>query len=185
MRRRLGIVQAFLGSPELVLLDEPLNGLDPKETVNARSYFQECRGRQTLVISSHLLSELEAVCDAVAFVEQGKTLRQGGLQEILREDRLLTYALDSFPLPLPALASAAPMVQMETVEERKELTVRFASSETSAQAVNASLVPILLAQGIGILEIRRGSSLEREYLQSHPMSDRNARNTDAREAPVG
>lgn len=165
MRRRLTIAQAFLGNPALVLLDEPLNGLDPREVANIRNLFRDRRGNQTLVVSSHLLTELEAVCDHVAIIERGRRVRQDQLHDLTRNNRQLVYHLEPGPaIPMEALRGALPGADLQYAFDGSRLTVRFSDDDLTLAAVNATLVPALLGAGIGVLEIRRGSDLEQEYL---------------------
>lgn len=86
MRQRLGIAQALLGRPELVVLDEPANGLDPAQIVQLRELIRSIAddGRAVLV-SSHLLGELELVCSHVVLLVEGRVLRAGTLAEIVAE----------------------------------------------------------------------------------------------------
>jgi ABC-type multidrug transport system ATPase subunit len=86
MKQRLGIACALLGDPELVFLDEPTNGLDPAGVVEVRELIRDLgtEGR-TVVLSSHLLSETELVCDNVAVLSRGKLIAQGSIQELLRQ----------------------------------------------------------------------------------------------------
>lgn len=169
MRRRLTIAQAFLGEPELVLLDEPLNGLDPREVANLRTVLRNCAGKQTLVVSSHLLTELEAICDHVAIIEKGQLIRQDELHAITRNDRQLVYRLEPGDLPLQALRAALPSADIEPSIDRTLLTVRLPSGDDaiSLSSLNALVLPILLHARLGILEVHRGSDLEQEYL-AHP-----------------
>lgn len=183
MRRRVCIVQAFLGDPELVLLDEPLNGLDPKETVTARSFFRECRGRQSLVISSHLLTELEAVCDAVAFVDQGRTVRQAPLRDVLRDAGLITYHLDQDHAPLAELRSALPQARIDFTPEEQALRVQYPANRFEPPEIHAVVLPLLLDASVRILESRLGSTLEAEYLKSHPAPPSGDPHVDARDPP--
>lgn len=162
MKRRLSIAQAFLGQPELVLLDEPLNGLDPKEAARVRDLIRERRGRQTIVISSHQLTDIEALCDHVAFIEKGKLVRQDTLDKIVRRSHRVTYHISSGTLPLAQLQAALPDVEWE--QHGNRVVASFPTQYTT-EALNTATLRILLEAGVGVLEIRRGSDLESEYLR--------------------
>jgi ABC-type multidrug transport system ATPase subunit len=166
MMRRVTIAQAFLGEPDLILLDEPLSGLDPREQVRIRDMLQLRRGQQTLLISSHNLHELEALCDQVAFVELGRRIRQDSLDAVIRRRHSLTVVLDG-PLTLPgaALTEAIPGIQWSYDSVRSELTLLFPDEWTPAR-VNGTILPLLVDSECGILEVRLGSGLEREYLRA-------------------
>ncbi len=88
MRQRLGIAQALVSDPDLVLLDEPTDGVDPVGRRDIRGILVELRSRgKTVFLNSHLLSELEMVCDRVAILVQGRVWSQGTLDELTRESR--------------------------------------------------------------------------------------------------
>ncbi|MCX7825709.1 MAG: ATP-binding cassette domain-containing protein [Verrucomicrobiae bacterium] len=166
MMRRLTIAQAFLGRPELVLLDEPMSGLDPREAARIRAILHHHRGAQTVVISSHDLRELESLCDTAAFIENGRLVRQDSMDNLTRRGERVTFTLelDGRNLPLDELKSALPGAAWETARDGAELTARFENDRLRASEVNARVCEILLRHRIGILEIRRGSNLEGEYL---------------------
>ena len=103
MLRRLGIGQAFLGNPELVLLDEPTNGLDPRQARDIRDFIASQRGTRTIVVSSHNLHELETMCDHVALVDHGRLLRSGTLSEVTGRNEDIMIVLGSGPRPLEQL----------------------------------------------------------------------------------
>jgi ABC-2 type transport system ATP-binding protein len=86
MQRRLGIASVLIADPDVYILDEPTSGLDPLGAVKVKELIAELRGKgKAILISSHLLGELENVCDRVAFLNKGKLLKQGTLDELLRE----------------------------------------------------------------------------------------------------
>ena len=86
MQQRLGLGLALLGSPELVVLDEPTSALDPVGRTDVRAIIREVRERGTAVfLNSHLLTEVERVCDRVAIVDRGRVLAAGRLDELLGE----------------------------------------------------------------------------------------------------
>ncbi len=84
MRQRLGVAACLLGDPQLLILDEPMNGLDPGGMLDMRDMILSlvAEGR-TVVLSSHLLDEVERTCDAVAIVDRGKVIRQGPISQLL------------------------------------------------------------------------------------------------------
>jgi len=89
MRKRVMSGQCFLGDPELVLLDEPMNGLDPEEADRMRRLIRARVGRKTTVISSHNLLDLERLCTHVAFVRAGRVVRVGTIEELTADGRSL------------------------------------------------------------------------------------------------
>src|ERR1700729_569817 len=85
MRQRLGIASCLIGDPELLILDEPMNGLDPAGMHEMRAMIASLVGEgRTVLLSSHLLDEVERTCDAVAIVDHGQVVRQGPIDELVR-----------------------------------------------------------------------------------------------------
>src|SRR5271154_5228935 len=84
MRQRLGVAACLIGDPQLLILDEPMNGLDPGGMLDMRDMIKSLvsEGR-TVVLSSHLLDEVERTCDAVAIVDRGRVIRQGSISDLL------------------------------------------------------------------------------------------------------
>ena len=96
MRQRLGIAQALLPDPELIILDEPTDGLDPQGLCEIRELI--CRLRDelglTIVLSSHLLHEVEQVCNRVAIIDGGHLLYQGSVEDLLGKSKLIKLRVD-------------------------------------------------------------------------------------------
>ncbi|MBS2035088.1 ATP-binding cassette domain-containing protein [bacterium] len=90
MKQRLAIGATLIGQPEVVVLDEPTNGLDPAGIADVRQLIRDLRGGgKTVLLASHMLDEVEKVCTHVAILKKGKVLSQGPLEDVLRdEDRL-------------------------------------------------------------------------------------------------
>ena len=85
MKQRLGIAYALLGDPDLVCLDEPTNGLDPEGMIEVRELIRSLAdGRRTVLLSSHLLHEVEQVCDSVTILGKGRLIAQGAVSELVR-----------------------------------------------------------------------------------------------------
>ena len=86
MRQRLGVAACLLGDPQLLILDEPMNGLDPAGMLDMRDMIKSLASEgRTVMLSSHLLDEIEKTCDAVAIVDRGTVIRQGPISELLAE----------------------------------------------------------------------------------------------------
>jgi ABC-2 type transport system ATP-binding protein len=93
LAQRVGFAQALLGPPELLLLDEPTSGLDPIGIRDARDWIQALRRRGcTVLVSSHVLSEVERTCDRAAILHQGRVLAEGAVNEIARPGESLEDA---------------------------------------------------------------------------------------------
>lgn len=164
MRKRIAIAQCFIGQPELVLLDEPLSGLDPREALSMRDLFQEHQGQRTIVISSHNLHDLERLCDYIVFVEKGRAVRQDALNTVTRQNEQLLYHLEGPAPSLDHLEAALPEAQFSFDTERGLLICRYDAHQHAASAVNGLLLPLLLQANTRIIEVRRGERLESTYL---------------------
>ena len=133
MQQRLGLGVALLGSPEVVLLDEPTSALDPVGRHDVREIIRTLRERGvTIFLNSHLLSEVEQVCDRVIIVDHGKVIADGTLAELLRTDTVRLRVID---LPRDATTRLAPFGKM--VEEGEWLVLR---------GIDAARVPDLVAE---------------------------------------
>src|ERR1043166_7076533 len=96
MRQRLGIAQALLPNPELVILDEPTDGLDPQGLSETRALIRRLRDALgvTVMLSSHLLHEVEQICNRVAIIDSGRLLYQGSVQELMAQGQRIKLTTD-------------------------------------------------------------------------------------------
>jgi ABC-2 type transport system ATP-binding protein len=93
LRQRLGFAQALLGRPEVLILDEPTSGLDPLGVRDARGFIQTARERgASVLVSSHLLSEVERTCDRIAILHEGRLVVSGALAEVVAPSESLEDA---------------------------------------------------------------------------------------------
>lgn len=169
MMRRVTVAQAFLGEPELVLLDEPMSGLDPVEVQNIRRLIKERRGRQTIVVSSHMLFELQHLCDHVAIIEHGKLVRQEKMSDLTRHSHRVVYRLGAEP-PLETLQQRVPLVEFTWNVDQQSLEATYPDEDMQVETVNAQVLPMLLEAGCPVTEVIRGSDLESEYLKTRSAS---------------
>ena len=158
MIQRLGLAQALLHRPRLLVLDEPTDGVDPIGRKEIRDVLLELRGTGTTIfLNSHLLSEIEMICDRVAILDHGKILRVGDVRE-------LTRRRDRWRIAVEGDVDAARAALAET---RSPDVVRGALefSATSAEELNAA-IDLLRAKGVLIREVHAVSaSLEEAFLE--------------------
>ena len=163
MRKRVMAAQCFIGEPKLILLDEPLNGLDPVEAERMRRMIQSHRGKRTIVISSHQLGDIEQMCTHVAFVEKGRVVRADTLRAVTQTDEQTSYVLSHEPSDMAALSAAVPGASFCWSEKTRMLTCAFSAAVGGAASVNRRILPALLAQG-DVISVSVGVSLEKAYL---------------------
>jgi ABC-2 type transport system ATP-binding protein len=175
MIQRAGLAQALVNSPELVFLDEPTSGLDPLGRVLVRSIIEELRAAGTTVfLNSHLLGEVEATCDRVAFVKKGRVIdelslgdKSQGLDVELKlggAERAVLEGLGAFG-ELGDLDTLAPTGGDGTDEAiaGAQCVVRLRLASESALP---ELAPWLVARGIALYELRvRRKSLEESFIE--------------------
>jgi len=108
-RQRVGVAQALLGQPRLLVLDEPTNGLDPGQTGHMRALIRQLAQEATVILSTHILQEASAVCDRVLMLRNGRLALDRSLAE-LRDGRTLSLRASACPPSLPAIIDALPAV---------------------------------------------------------------------------
>ncbi|GAB4167111.1 MAG: ATP-binding cassette domain-containing protein [Rickettsiaceae bacterium] len=84
-RQRIGVADALLGEPKIVIMDEPTIGLDPHQILSMRRLFDQLRGQMTIVISSHILHEIETTCDRAIIINHGKIVASGTTRELKQQ----------------------------------------------------------------------------------------------------
>ena len=96
MKQRLGIAQALLHQPKILILDEPTNGLDPAGIRQIRDYLQRLAKEENIavIVSSHLLSEIELMCDRVVIIKQGEFVQEYNLHEKVKHDEAVVVAFE-------------------------------------------------------------------------------------------
>jgi ABC-2 type transport system ATP-binding protein len=146
MRQRLGIAQALLGRPKLLILDEPTNGLDPQGIKEMREFIRKlAEGGLSLFISSHLLSEIQQLCDRVAIISHGQVIQVGEVNTLLDQAGGKVVWTVSPGDKATSIIQASPHVQAVDVVEDGTLPV----TDTQAYRI------VTLLQGEHVPEISR------------------------------
>ncbi|WP_114907524.1 ABC transporter ATP-binding protein [Ornithinimicrobium murale] len=156
MKQRLGVAAALLGDPELIVLDEPTNGLDPAGMAGMRSLVVDlARGGQTVLLSSHLLGEVQEICHRVGVINRGRLLRESTVAELLGTPRLQVRAE-----PVEEALAVAREFTGDVLVERGELLVALAPEQAP------QLVRALVARGLEVHSVRRSDrSLEDVFFE--------------------
>jgi ABC-2 type transport system ATP-binding protein len=139
-RQRVGVAQALLHQPDIVILDEPTNGLDPTQILHMRELIRELSQSATLIISTHILQEVQAVCDRVLIMRAGRLVVDARLDELQRESQL-RVTLDRGENEVRAVLQAIQGVG--SVKLTSELDGRFhyavSAEESLAPAISAAV----------------------------------------------
>jgi ABC-2 type transport system ATP-binding protein len=164
MAKRVGIAQAFLGTPEIVLLDEPTAGLDPKIAYEVRQIIKARKGRCTLVISSHNMHELEEMCDSAAILDHGKLVSAGTMAELTASSQEVRIILAEGPRPIDAVRALPIAKRVDFDEASGELVVYFERSGVDAERVIGEVLWVLLNAQARISGVTKGRGLEQTVM---------------------
>jgi ABC-2 type transport system ATP-binding protein len=164
MAKRVGIAQAFLGDPDVVLLDEPTAGLDPRIAYEVRQLVRGRRGRATIIVSSHNLQELEEICDAAAILDRGRLVAHGTINELTASSEEIHVKLAPGPAPLAKIVELPAVKHAEFVEEQRDLVVYFERKQHTAEVVIGQVLWVLLQERAMISSVTKGRGLEKRVI---------------------
>jgi ABC-2 type transport system ATP-binding protein len=173
-RQRVGIAQAIVHRPELVVLDEPISGLDPVQIVEMRSLIRSLGGEHTVVVSSHILNEIHETCDRILVIRDGEIVASGSEAEL--SSKLLEGMLLDLTLRAPAGGEAAAASELiQGIAGVRDVEPRLASERGAGIAtfrvhasgdVRDALCRKLIESGYGLLELTRAErELENVFLK--------------------
>ncbi len=164
MAKRVGIAQAFLGDPEVVLLDEPTAGLDPRVAYEVRQLIKSRRGRATLIVSSHNLQELEEICDGAAILDRGRLVAHGSINELTASSEEIHIKIAPGPMPLDKVIALPVVKHAELVEETRDLVIYFERKTADAETVIGQVLWVLLQDRVMISGVTKGRGLEKRVI---------------------
>ncbi|MEV0084224.1 alpha/beta fold hydrolase [Saccharopolyspora sp. NPDC050642] len=158
MKQRLAIAQAMLGLPELLVLDEPTNGLDPPQIHQMREILRRYASTgRTVLVSSHLLAEVEQTCTHVVVMQNGRLVTAGSVGDIVSVNGEATFRVDQ---PEQAAEALCTIEGLGPVETDGDLVHADLAGHSTAVAVN-----VLVASGIGVHQVGPRRRLEDAFLQ--------------------
>src|SRR5262249_5299758 len=164
MRQRLGVASCLLADPELVVLDEPMNGLGPAGMQEFRELIRGFVGEgRTVVLSSHLLDEIERTCDAVAIVDRGRVVVEGSIDELAGDEHSLR--LSTSDQSRSGMIAAADPAAANVSDDSGRVVVAL-RPEASAERAAATISRSLIEAGVDLYELEIAhASLEQRSLE--------------------
>lgn len=164
-RQRVGIAQALVHDPELIILDEPTAGLDPESVVEVRALITGLKGQKTVLFSSHLLHEVEEVCDSISIISHGELLAHGTLAEVterFRGKNVLSVELAHLD---PERAARLKALGYISAIEETPLPHHFKFYLNTPDEVRADLIRRMVELGLEVRGMQLvGSQLEQVFL---------------------
>lgn len=160
MKQRLGIAQALMHDPEVIFLDEPTDGVDPVGRRQIREMLAHLKGQgRTIFLNSHLLSEVELICDRVGILQKGKMVREGTVLDLTRQQGVFVLGLaQGQELPVAELTRLG--YQSVAQGDRWEITV------TDSQSIDA-VIDLLRARSLGVRHlVEKRQTLEELFLET-------------------
>lgn len=151
-RQRVGIAQAIVSDPEVLILDEPTVGLDPKQVAEVRDLIKALKGQHTIILSTHILPEVQATCEKIVIINKGKIVAQDSIQSLSsleKGQRRLHVRLRKDVSDMKGVLGNIPsVVSFKEGISNREWSIDIRGGEEADEAVSSALV----MKGLGLLE---------------------------------
>jgi len=165
MAKRVGLAQALLGEPRVILLDEPTAGLDPRVAYGVRQLVKSRKGRATLVISSHNLQELEEICDYAAILDHGVLVAHGSMAELTASSSEIRVELAVGPIPEEQVRAIQGVKTAHFDKAARELNITFDRHVGDAEEMIRRVTYVLYQYNARISGISKGRGLEQRVME--------------------
>lgn len=166
-QQRVGFAQALLGEPEVIILDEPLVGLDPKESKEIRKMIQNLKGKHTVIISSHILKEIEEVCNQILIIKNGKIALNDNMKKAMQKGNQNKYKLvikGEKNTIFTLLNNAALLSGVEYIKQEEGDVHHFLVYSKEKRDIRDNLFGLLVGKKLSVYGIEKyTSSLEEVY----------------------
>ena len=168
-RQRVGLAQAIINDPDVLILDEPTIGLDPKQITEIRALIKSFAGRHTVILSTHILPEVSMVCGGVVIINKGSIVAQGPIDTLV--DQFFPTSRVEVEIVGPAAAVQDGMRRIDGVVSVQELATtngagRYLVESGRGRDVRGEIFQLAAQQRWGLLELRRvGTTLEEVFIR--------------------
>jgi ABC-2 type transport system ATP-binding protein len=156
-RQRVGLAQAILHNPEVLILDEPTAGLDPKQIIETRELIKELAGTHTIILSTHILPEVSQTCERVVIINKGRMVAvdtPDNLTAKLRGSETMYVQIDSSGLDATAMLKALPGVTGVSVADTHAGSTGYEVNSGAGRDIRRELARAIVSQNWGLLELR-------------------------------
>lgn len=168
-RQRVGLAQALVGDPQILILDEPTVGLDPAQIIEIRELIRQLAKTRTVILSSHILSEVQAVCDRIIILHQGRIVADGSAQELaehLSGSRQIEMEIEGNQKTIQELLRKIPSVVKVESGEKNNYTVFLSDDCHDSTSIRRSIFKTLSQADCIILSMsKRSMNLEEIFLR--------------------
>jgi ABC-2 type transport system ATP-binding protein len=169
-RQRVGLADALVSRPEVLILDEPTIGLDPAQIRQARQTIADLAGQHTVILSTHILSEVEMICSHVAVISEGQIVAGGSLKELSktheREARIVVVVEAPQDALVSALAKVPGVARTELAAGGRLGAVTALVEAAGGSDPRGDIVRCIAAKGWNLLELRtQGLTLEEIFVK--------------------
>ena len=156
-RQRVGLAQALLHNPEVLILDEPTAGLDPKQIIETRQLIKQLAGDHTIILSTHILPEASQTCQRIVIINKGRVVAMDtpdNLTSRLRGSETMYVQIDAMGADAKDDLTAVPGVINVTLADTQGAVIGFEVSSESNRDIRRDLATAIVARGWGLLELR-------------------------------
>ena len=169
-KQRVGLAQALIGNPKVLILDEPTVGLDPKQIIEIRNLIKSLSEQHTIILSSHILTEVQAVCDRIVVINEGKLVAddtESNLSNKLSKDNRFTVRIEGeIEAIMKALSKVSVIKSITEHGEKEEGVYEFVIEGNEGVDIRREVFDCVIANGFRILELHATElSLEDIFLK--------------------
>ena len=168
-RQRVGLAQALVSRPEILILDEPTVGLDPRQVIEIRKLILSLKKKHTIILSTHILHEVEATCDRVIIISKGKLVAEESLSGLIQKEKATKKRSVHIKVKTLGKNLLQKLKQVKGVEEVREQEVPGEAKGVllvvSGEETNELLAKTLIDSGAGFIELKESLGLEEAFVK--------------------